>query len=236
MIFAAGKGTRLGELGESTPKALLELNGHPLLYHILLKLKKNSINHVVINLMHLGDQIKKYVQSLDIDLKINFSYEEDLLETGGGLKAAAHFLSDSSQVVVHNGDIYSEIDLQLLVNENTRNERDVTLAVQDRDSSRKLLFNNENKLCGWKNFKTGEEIIINSEKALNEFAFSGIQCVSNNFLKQLTKFPKDKFSIIEYYLSLSHEKNKIFAADRTKDIWFDLGSPDKILKAKNYFA
>lgn len=235
MIFAAGKGRRLGERGLSTPKALLELNGHPLLYHILLKLKKSNINHVVLNLMHLGGQIKDYIESLNLGMDINYSYEEELLETGGGLKKAANFFKNSEQVIVHNSDIYSEIDVNKLINENQVGKRDVTLAVQDRESSRKLLFSKDNKLCGWKNFKTGEVISMNSEQVTRELAFSGIQCVSNSLIKQISNYPKDKFSVIEFYLSLPEKQNRVFALDCSTSVWFDLGTEEKLSLAKAHF-
>src|SRR5262245_7059025 len=105
MILAAGLGTRLRPLTHSTPKALLLVNGRPLIYYSLKLLEKHGIREAVINLHYLGDLIQKELgDGSKFGLRIHYSWEPQILGTGGGIKKASTFLEQESFLVV-NSDV-----------------------------------------------------------------------------------------------------------------------------------
>lgn len=233
MIFAAGKGTRLQPLTNSTPKALVEVNGITLLERAIVHLKNFGIKDIIINIHYLGEQIVDFVkQNNNFDINISFSDETDeLLDTGGGLKKASWFFNDNNPFLVYNTDIISDININKLYKLHIESKSTVTLAVRQRSSSRYFLFNDLMKLCGWKNTKTNEEIIPVKINSLNELAFSGIHVISPNLFKF---FPnKNKFSIIETYLS-NISKVDIVGFNHSQDYWFDVGSIQKLNEAESF--
>ncbi|MEJ2242618.1 MAG: sugar phosphate nucleotidyltransferase, partial [Candidatus Bathyarchaeota archaeon] len=153
MILAAGLGTRLKPLTDSTPKALIKIKGFTLLELLIKKLKSSGFDEIVINVHHLADQIKEFLkQNNFLDTEITISDESNkLLETGGGLKKAAYFFPDGKPFLVHNVDVLSDISVNSLMEHHLASKSLATLAVRNRKSSRKLLFNKENILCGWMN-------------------------------------------------------------------------------------
>ncbi len=159
MILAAGLGTRLKPLTNTRPKALVELSGRTLLEITLTRLRSFGITEVIINVHHFADQVIAYLKSHNnFGLRIEISREEVLLDTGGGLKKAAwFFLEDparpnSSQkdepLLLHNVDVISNIDLRRMLQFHTENQALATLAVQTRETSRPLLFDDQNHLRG----------------------------------------------------------------------------------------
>ena len=150
MIFAAGLGTRLKPLTDNTPKALIPINGKPMLEHVILKLKDAGFHQIAINIHRLGDQIIDFLAANNnFGVQIYLSDERDyLLDTGGGIKHAAAFLQGNEPFLIHNVDIMSNIDLRALYNHHLEMNPLATLLVSKRNTSRYLLFNKENKLCG----------------------------------------------------------------------------------------
>ena len=114
MIFAAGLGTRLRPLTNDKPKALVKLNGVPLLERIIRKVSNAGFKEIVVNVHHYAEDVIRFLAGKDhFGLKIHISDESDLLlETGGGLKKAASFFDDGKPFLVHNTDIISDIDLK----------------------------------------------------------------------------------------------------------------------------
>ena len=154
LIFAAGLGTRLKPLTDTMPKAMVPVNGKPLLQILIEKLKTIGVTKVVINVHHFAQQIIDFVNANDsFGIDIRFSDETDmLLETGGGLKKASQLFDDKSPVLVHNVDILSNADLSALYEE----AKHTTLLVSERQTQRYLLFDDNNRLVGWTNIATGE--------------------------------------------------------------------------------
>src|SRR5512137_142430 len=149
MILAAGVGSRLRPLTDETPKALIDVGGAPMIEHVIRRLKSGGVTEVVVNLFHLGDQIVDFLASRgNFGLRIQFTREVELLDTGGGLKNAAWFFDDGLPFFLHNVDVLSEIDLGALHRFHQENDALVTLAVQSRPSSRLLLFEQDGRLCG----------------------------------------------------------------------------------------
>ncbi len=227
MIFAAGLGTRLYPLTEDRPKALVEINGKPMIGHLIHKLHGFGFDEFVVNVHHFAENLVSYLNSREFSAyHIHISDETgQLLDTGGGLLNARDLLQDNSPVLLHNVDIWTDMNYAELVNAHKDTNPFVTLAVRDRETSRYLLFNDASELVGWKNIKTGE---VKMEKACNNptpLAFSGIQIVSQNFLRYLTG--TGKFSIIESYLNAAKD-NQIKSFVHQNDFWMDIGKPEAI--------
>jgi NDP-sugar pyrophosphorylase family protein len=154
MILAAGLGTRLRPLTDTRPKALVELSGRTLLEITLTRLRTFGVTEVIINVHHFADQVIAYLKSHNnFGMRIEISREEVLLDTGGGLKKAAwFFLEDPAGLdepfLLHNVDVISNIDLSRMLQFHKENQALATLAVQSRETSRPLLFDNHNQLRG----------------------------------------------------------------------------------------
>lgn len=231
MIFCAGLGTRLKEYTANKPKALVELNGKPLLEHVILRLKDFGYNEILLNVHHFANKIIDFVVSNNyFDITIHFSDEtEKLLDTGGGVKKAEWFFKDSP-VLLHNVDILSNIDLKDLYLYHIKEKAAATLAVKSRETSRYLLFDNNNYLKGWKNEKTNEYKGVSSDFGLQKLAFSGIHIINQEII--IEEQNNGVFSIIDTYLKLcSNLKIKAYRHD--DDLWFDLGKPEQLEKAEN---
>lgn len=228
MVLAAGLGTRLGKLTAFKPKALVEINGDPLLKITLLRLKKAGIKKVVINVHHFSNQIISFLkQNNYFDLEIIISDETSLLlDTGGGLlKALPHF-SDDESVLIHNVDVISNLDLNLFFGQFLKSKADAFLAVRQRESSRKLLFDQNMSLCGWNNQKNGEfKWVETMQTDYLAFAFSGIHIIKPPIFDT---FPIQKCSIIDLYLELA-KNNMVKAYKDENNYWYDLGKAEDLI-------
>ena len=221
MIFAAGLGTRLYPLTADKPKALVEYQGMPLLEHVLRKIIAAGIQHIVVNVHHFPDLIIQYMVDHPHDAEIQISDERDYLrDTGGGLKFAAPLLADSENILLHNVDILSDIDLGQLMAYHESNEALATLAVRQRKTSRYFLFDEEMRLCGWRNSKTGEEIISQQSAVYQELAFSGIHVMRRELLDLIPS--AEKQSITPIYVELS-KTQRLKGFLHNEGSWKDMG-------------
>jgi len=234
MILAAGLGTRLRPLTNDRPKALVEVAGRTLLEITLRQLASFGIREVIVNVHHFADMVVDYLKSNgNFGIRIEISREEVLLDTGGGLKKAAWFFLDDGAkepFVLHNVDVISTIDLQQMVRFHQENEALATLAVQDRETSRYLLLDQDNQLCGRRAGRDGAVEMVRPAKQLQALAFSGIHVISPRFLEMITE--GGAFSIITTYLRLAGEGNKISAFRADKFDWRDLGKPGNVAQAE----
>lgn len=234
MIFAAGLGTRLRPLTNDRPKALVEVEGRSLLEHNILKLREAGFDHIIINVHHFGDQIIDFIkakQKFGIDIRIS-DERMQLLDTGGGIKHAIPLFTAQEPVLVHNVDIISDIDLRSLylhhVDFECRTSRipGATLAINQRQTSRYLMFDKAMDLCGWTNISTGEVRGSIGEK----YAFSGIHVISPNLFPYLINQPQEAFPIISFYMSVCQELS-LNGYDVTANQWVDCGKPESLLRA-----
>ena len=233
MLFAAGLGTRLRPLTNDRPKALVAVHGKTLLQHAIEHLKKFGITTIVINIHHFGNKVLAELerhQNFGCDIII--SDERDaLLETGGGLKKAAPHLQGAAPFVVYNVDVLCNIDLQKMLDYHNKHQALATLATRNRESSRYLLFNQQEELCGWTNSKTGEIKMLRPRPTTHNSAFSGIHIISPKLLDLIRQ--EGKFSITNTYLELAVE-HKILGYPHDEDYWFDVGKPERLEAAKIY--
>lgn len=235
MILAAGKGTRLRPLTDNRPKALVEVAGHTLLDITLRRLREFGVREVIVNVHHFADMVVEYLKKNDnFGMRIEISREEVLLDTGGGLKKAAWFfqedLSDSGEpFVLHNVDVLSTIDLDSMVRFHRRHDALATLAVQDRETSRPLLFDEQNQLCGRRRGRALAPEIVRASKKTQALAFTGVHVISPRLLGRLDE--DGACSIITSYLRLGGEGEQIFAFRADDYYWRDLGKPENIAQA-----
>ncbi len=233
LIFAAGKGTRLKPFTDHHPKALAVVNDVPLLERNIRYLQSFGINDFVINIHHFGNQIADFLRKNDnFGAKIEISDESDeLLETGGGLVFARKFLDHGEDFLIMNADILTDMNVDDFVKDHLERKDFVTLAVSDRVSSRKLLFNDEMVLRGWLNVQTGEQRLAEFNKGFKALAFSGIHCVNPMIFDKIKR--TGKFSIMEEYLDLMHHE-KIRGFEHHA-VLIDVGRPESVLEAEKYF-
>lgn len=255
MILAAGLGTRLQILTHDKPKALVELNGKPLLQHCIENLIDNGFHHIVINVHHFGEQIIDFVVQHHFDADIKISDERKLLmDTGGGIVKATPLFKNSEAVLVHNVDIVSNVDFKTLGQNFLDSNDDAWLLTQDRETNRKLLFDENNQLIGWCNKEEGQFKWVNPAGAalrqdqepqaseaqalrqdqeaglITEMAFSGLHFFRSDLFAEFDVKPQ---SVIDLYLSLARN-HRIISKPIQPDYWFDLGKPEQLTTAANY--
>jgi len=238
MILAAGLGTRLRPLTDDRPKALVEINGRTLLEMTLSRLRRFGVSEVIINVHHFADMIVEYLKANDnFGMRIEVSREQVLLDTGGGLKKASHFFTGDSDkesgppedpFIMHNVDVLSTVDLRQLVQSHIEHQALATLAVQDRVTSRYLLFDDQLQLCGRRSGDQETEL-VKPAKQSKALAFSGIQVISPRLLAMMTE--NGAFSIITTYLRLAAEGQRILAFRADEYYWRDLGSFGNVAQA-----
>ena len=232
MIFAAGIGSRLMPLTSKCPKALIPVNGLPMLQLIIQRIKKLGINHIVINTYHHSDKVKEFIQKNSFSMKIDSSEESiQLLNTGGGLKKASLILDANEPILIHNVDVFTDINLQKMINFHKETNAIATLAVRNRKTNRYLLFDESNRLIGWKNNKSKERILIRKEHNINNFAFSGIHIVHPSIFPLLPS--KEVFSIIEAYLDIA-KHHSICGYEHNEGTWIDAGKKEFLEPASNF--
>jgi NDP-sugar pyrophosphorylase family protein len=239
MILAAGLGTRLRPLTDDRPKALVEVAGRTLLEITLTRLRSFGIGEVIINVHHFAKMVVEYLQkNNNFGMRIEISREETLLDTGGGLKKAAWFFLESAAgrdsgqeepFILHNVDVLSTIDLARMVQFHQQNHALATLAVQDRKTSRYLLFDQHDQLCGRKAGSDAKPELVRSSSQPQALAFSGIHVISPRLLPMLTE--PGAFSIIDSYLRLAGQGEKILAFRSDEYYWRDLGRRENVERA-----
>jgi mannose-1-phosphate guanylyltransferase len=232
MVLAAGLGTRLRPLTDKRPKALVEIGGHTLLEITLSRLRSFGVRDVIVNVHHFAEMIIEFLKTNDdFGMRIEVSREEVLLDTGGGLKKAAHFFlkdpkSAEQAFVLHNVDVISTIDLQRMMQFHNDNQALATLAVQDRETSRYLLFDQQVQLCGRSTRDAKAE--FTRSKQVDALAFSGIHVISPRLFAVMTE--EGSFSIINSYLRLAASGERILGFRADEYYWRDLGRPENVLQ------
>ena len=231
MIFAAGLGTRLRPLTDNKPKALVEVEGQPMLWHVVEKLKRAGVERIVVNVHHFSAMVKDYLRAngqFGMDIRVS-DESDNLLNTGGGIRKARALFDADSPVLIHNVDILSNAALEALFQQK---DCEGALLVSERKTKRHLLFDDAMRLCGWEDTSTGEQRIKVEKAALQRFAFSGIHLLSPQLLAEMDPWP-ERFSIIDFYLELckSHPLTGILQPDLQL---LDIGKPETLARAADF--
>ena len=234
MILAAGLGTRLRPLTNDRPKALVEVAGRTLLEITIRRLREFGVREVIVNVHHFAGMVTEYLRKKNnFGMRIEISEEDSLLDTGGGLKKAAWFFREegpgSAPFILHNVDVISTIDLGRMLNFHTQNQALATLAVQQRQTSRYLLFDGQMRLCGRRLVKEQKTELVRPSPQSQELAFCGIHVILPSLLKMMSE--EGAFSIVQSYLRLAGEGERIVAYRADGDYWRDLGKPENVARA-----
>lgn len=230
LVFAAGLGTRLRPLTDDLPKALVKVGGVTMLERVIRRLSAGGYDDIVVNAHHFGDMVEQFVAEHDFGCKVRISDERDLLRnTGGGIRHAEPLLSDAPSFLVHNVDIISNLDLGWFRREHESESRLATLLVSERETARYFLFDDDMRLVGWTNVKTGELKTpwpdLDPSKC-RHLAFAGVHIISSEIFPLMKEWPEE-FSIVDFYLSACRDK-VIKAALYPNLVMRDLGTPASV--------
>lgn len=225
-LYAAGLGTRLYPLTATRPKALVRYNGKTLLNNALDKLLGAGVSEVIVNVHHFPDMMVEALRRHPCADRIRVSDERAYLrDTAGGLKFAEHLWRNSDLLLLYNVDIVSDIDLNRFVDSHIQNKADATLAVRHRQTQRYFLFDRESgQLCGWRNVKSGEEMLTGDAGNAEQLAFSGIHLMNTSLAHAIPSV--EKSSVTGFYLSQSRCR-RILAHPHDGDEWCDVGKYDQ---------
>ena len=233
-ILAAGLGTRLKELTADTPKALVSINNVPLLKVLLDELTKQGFNHIVVNIHHFGDQIIEFLKQYDGNVEIEISDERPLLmDTGGAILQALPYFAQSEAVLVHNVDVLTDVDLKGFYDDFLKSDDAAWLLTQERNSKRKLVFDETDNFLGRFNTETndydGKGAIPNNCKLLS---FSGIHIFNPEYFKNFDVKP---CYIFELYQKIA-ENHRVTSKLIHPKYWFDLGTQEQLKNAELWLS
>ena len=240
MILAAGLGTRLRPLTDDRPKALVTVAGRTLLEMVLTRLRSFGVREAIVNVHYHAEMICDYLKAnQNFGMRIEISREKNLLDTGGGLKQAAWFFVEggnslSEPFLLHNVDVLSNIDLGGMMRHHRETHALATLAVQKRETSRYLLFDEHRQLCGRRAGREAKDEMARSASVVQPLAFSGIHVISPRLLTEMRE--EGTFSLIDAYLQLAAQGEKIAAFRADDYYWRDLGRPEHIAEAADDVA
>lgn len=237
IIFSAGMGTRLKPLTDHLPKALVNVAGKPMLQWNIEKLLEAGCSRIVVNVHHFAEKIRKFLDELkNFGIEILISDETDeLLDTGGGLLKAWPLFKPDEPILAHNVDVFSNLDMGILVDYHLKNNALATLVVRNRETQRYLLFDEQMNLAGWQNRATGDirKVRQDIHFQAKPLAFSGIQIINPAIFSLISQ--SGKFPIIETYLQLA-SRNKIIGFEDFSTVWMDIGKPDQLAIARKRYA
>ncbi len=231
-ILAAGLGTRLKELTSDMPKALVSINKKPLLKVVLEELERQGFNHFVVNIHHFGEQILEFLECFDVDIEV--SDERPLLmDTGGAILQALPYFADSEAVLVHNVDVLTNVDLKGFYDDFCQSDDAAWLLTQERNSKRKLVFDNQDNFLGRYNTETndydGKGALPNDCKLLS---FSGLHLFKPQYFKDFDVKPCYVFKLYQQIA----ENHRVTSKLIHPDYWFDLGTQEQLKNAELWLS
>lgn len=235
IIFSAGLGTRFKPWTDHHPKALAPVNGKPLLQRNIEYLQQYGIKDVIVNVHHFADQIEEAVKANSgWGSNIVISDERDsVLETGGGLLHAKHLFKPGERFITCNADILTDLNINELLRFHEQEKPLISFAVSNRKTSRNLLFDEHNRLCGWRNNATGEERISVPKENLVAKAYDCVVIFEYEVFDHISF--TGKFSLIDLYLDLA-KTHKIVGFEHCNDRWVDVGKPESVDIAEAMFG
>lgn len=231
MILAAGLGTRLSPLTDTKPKALLEINGVPMLEIAIRRVAGAGIRDIVINVHHLADQVIDFLgKKKSFGLNITISDETDrLLDTGGALKKATPLFEGEEDFLVHNVDILSDLNINDLINTHRQAASMATLAVRERPTTRSFLVDRTGRLCGWEHPEKNLRVLNrDSAHGLRPVAFSCVYVLSTKLFKMMPE--EEVFGFTPWILSLCGSE-VIRTWEHPTGFWYEAGRPESLTEA-----
>ncbi len=234
MIFAAGLGTRFKPWTDKHPKALALVNGKSLLQRNIEYLQLYGIKDVVVNVHHFSDQVIDAVEkNKGWGSNVLISDEtNELLETGGGLLKAKDLLQSDEPFITLNADFLTNLNINDLLAFHKKNNALISFGITKRKTSRNFLFDEDNRLCGWRNNNTGEERISIAKNNLMEMAYSCVVVFQPEIFDLIPQ--RGKFSLVDTYLSLA-VNHPVYGYDHSGDKLVDVGKPESVAIAEKLF-
>ncbi len=242
MIFAAGLGTRFKPWTDHHPKALAIVNGKSLLQRNIEYLQQYGIKDVVVNVHHFADQIIDAVNTnKGWGSNVIISDERDeVLETGGGLMKARNLLEGNEPFLTLNADILTDLNIDKLLTFHQQHKALISFGVTNRKTSRNFLFDENNRLCGWRNNTTGAErgpfLSFPKGEGMNKNltakAYSCVVVFEPKIFSLIRQ--TGKFSLVDVYLDLAAE-HLILGYDHSYDRLVDVGKPESVAVAEAMF-
>lgn len=231
MILAAGVGSRLRPITDHLPKALVEVDGVPMLERVARRLVRAGADRLVINLHHHADQVRAFVEGKDgFGVDVRLSEEADQrLETGGGLRHARDHFRRDAPFFLHNVDVICDADLAAMYRAHPADAL-ATLAVSNRPSSRLLRFDADGLQARVDRTGGGEEAARPIHGSSRELAFAGIHVVSPDIFDLMEE--GGTFSIITPYLRLAGAGHTILPYDISGALWLEVGDPERLERAR----
>lgn len=238
MILAAGLGTRLRPLTDRVPKALVEVGGVPMIERVARRLIDAGADRLIVNLHHLGDQVREYVISREgWGIEVLFSEEPDRpLETGGGLLRASPLLRGDAPFILHNSDVVSDMPLREMYERHLATAPLATLAVMDRETSRKFLFDDQGLLGRIDTRKELELRVREPEGQVRALAFSGVHVIDPALIDRLKADGRAAFSILDPYLEAVKDGERVLPYRIDGYRWTDIGSVQQLERARRDWA
>ncbi|MEJ7627916.1 MAG: sugar phosphate nucleotidyltransferase [Ferruginibacter sp.] len=234
MIFSAGVGSRFKPWTDINPKALALVNGKSLLQRNIEYLQQYNITEVVVNVHHFADKLINEIESNNgWGSNISISDETtELLETGGGLLKAKELLYDNEPFITLNADILTDLDINKLIDFHNKNKALISFGITKRETSRYFLFDDNNRLCGWRNVSNGQQKITLNKDPLHQMAYSCVAVFEQSVFDLIKQ--RGKFSLTETYLSLA-PGNVILGYDHSGDKLVDVGRLESVSAAERLF-
>lgn len=232
MILAAGEGTRLRPLTRDTPKALVEVAGVPMLERVARRLVAAGADRLVVNVHYLGEKVEAFLEEHDgFGAEVRISREPgERLETGGGLLHAREHFREDGPFFLHNADIVSDMDLEAMMAQHRETGALATLAVNERETDRALLFD-EDGLYGRRDQERREILArVPPDGPGRALGFTGVHVLSPEIFDLLEE--RGRFSIVEPYMRLAAEGRRILPFHLGEALWMDIGTPEKLARAQ----
>jgi mannose-1-phosphate guanylyltransferase len=232
MVLAAGKGTRLRPATDGTPKALVPLAGRPMIEYALLLLRHYGIQDVIINLHHFGDQIESRLgDGSALRLKITYSREVELLDTGGGLLKAKPFLQNDAFIVI-NTDALIDLNLAALIDFHRKSAAAVTLVLRPdsrADEYGSMDIDANSRICRFLDSRAP----FNPAGAPVKLMFTGVQVLDPIVFDHMENHAAArKFSTTKHiYPRMLVDGARLFGF-RFDGFWQDLGTAARIREAE----
>ena len=215
MLFAAGLGTRMGDLVADRPKPLVPVCGRPLIDHALEIASGAGIKNIVANVHYKADMLRAHLIPLGVQVA---DETEQLLETGGGLRAAAHLLGDGPVFTMNSDAVWSGNNpLTMLAQAWDPDRMDALLAVIPTA-----------KASGHQG--SGDFDLDNAVAPMTRgsaFVYTGAQIIKTD---ELADIPQTAFSLNVLWQRMI-ENERLFGAVYDGD-WCDVGSPQGLATAE----
>jgi NDP-sugar pyrophosphorylase family protein len=226
MILAAGIGSRLGTITQDRPKCLAEAGGRVMLEHVIKQLKEYGITEVSINLFHMAEMVRNFLQQKSFfGLTMEMFEEEVLLGTGGGINNMRAFIGSDDYFLVHNCDVYSTINLRAVEVQHRHSHALATLVIQRHESSRPLNFDAKGLLIP--SIEALGDVSYSLPPGVQKLAFTGVHILSRRIFDYMPQ-KRESFSIISTYMQAARAGEKIASFDATDDFWIDIGRPERL--------